>query len=349
MKIVVHRVCGVGDAVQITPLLQQIRLDYPQAEIIFITSQNATDVVKDAPFVDQVISQSQSSVTPSRSDPLLLKMWMEIRTLGPIDIFIHLGPRWLHSIGAYLVRAKIKAGLSTNVSWRPHPFHTALWFPNEPLLETRHASQVYLDLWTKITGFADRGLAASVPHLGIDPFCLSDLGLKPRFICLAPGAGNWLNPAPSKRWPTPHWRTLMELIITAGWQPVILGVFGDFPKDQLPSEALDLTGRLSLSETASALRQSHGFVGHDSGLFHLALGMSIPAVALFGPTRQDLTGPFRQPHAVVLRAEIPCAPCCRPACILPDAASQSWHGSPPCMIQIQPDRVWAAMQTFLKV
>lgn len=346
MRIAVHRVCGVGDAVQITPLFQQIRLDYPKAEIIFITSQNAASVVRGAPFVDRVVSQSTEIVTPSRMDPFLWRMWAEIRNLGPLDIFIHLGPRWLHSIGAWWVKSKCKAGLSTNLSWRPHPFHTALWFPNDPLLETRHASQVYLDLWTKTTGFPDRGLAASLPHLGNSELGSVAIRLKPRYLCLAPGAGNWLNPAPSKRWPSPHWRALMDSMISADLQPVVVGVAGDYPSDQLPSEAMDLTGTLSISETATVLRHSTGFVGHDSGLFHLALGMAIPSVAFFGPTRPDLTGPFRQSHSLVLLADLPCAPCCRPACVLADAQAQSWHGSPPCMTQIQPEVAWAKIQKF---
>ena len=350
MRIVVHRICGVGDAVQITPLLQQIRLDCPEAEILFMTSQNAADVVRGAAFVDRVIGMSLASVTPSRTNPFLWHMWTQIAAQTPLDMLITLDARWVNTIGAWAVPARQRAGLSTNKKWRPHPFHDVLWFPQNPLNETRHASQVFLDLWTRATGHDDRGLAAALPHLGHDdPHARwgSDQ-LSSRYLCLAPGAGNWLNPANYKRWPAPHWRRLMDLAAQAGWQSVVLGTAGDFPAELLPAGALDLTGRTTLAESASLLRRSGGFIGHDSGLFHLALGLDVSAAAFFGPTRADLTGPFRKPRSKVLRApDVTCAPCCHAHCILPDAAAQAWHGAPPCMAQIQPDQAWAEIQDFL--
>ncbi|GEP44585.1 glycosyltransferase family 9 protein [Brevifollis gellanilyticus] len=349
MKIVVHRICGVGDAVQITPLLQQMRLDCPDAEITFMTSQNAADVVRGAPYVDHVVAMPLASVTPGRGNPFLWHMWSQIAAQGPMDLLVTLDSRWVHSVGAWTVRARRRVGLSTGKKWRPHPFHDVLGYPENPQHETRHASQVFLELWTKATAHADRGLSASLPHLGLgDPHARWDGALATRYLCLAPGAGNWLNPADYKRWPAPHWQRLMTLAAEAGWQTVVLGTAGDFPPELLPEGALDLTGRTTLAETASLLRRSGGFIGHDSGLFHLALGLDVPAAAFFGPTRSDLTGPFRKPRSRVLRAaDVPCAPCCHAHCILPDAAARAWHGAPPCMARIQPDQAWTEIQGFL--
>jgi ADP-heptose:LPS heptosyltransferase len=350
MRILVHRICGVGDVVQITPLLQQIRLDCPAAEILFMTSQNAADLLVGAPYLDRVISMSLESVTPRRANLFLWQMWHQIRTQAPLDMLVTLDARWLNTLGAVAVPARKKIGLSTHKKWRPHPFDEVLYFPANPQEETRHASQVFLDLWTKGTGHKDRGLSAALPHLGQDD-PQARLGieqLSKRYLCIAPGAGNWLNPANYKRWPAPHWRQLMDHAAKAGWQVVVLGTAGDFPSDRLPAGALDLTGRTTLAETASLIRHSGGFIGHDSGLFHLALGLHVPAVAFFGPTRADLTGPFRKPNSRVLRAtSVTCAPCCHADCILPDAAAQAWHGAPPCMAQIRPDEAWTEIEEFL--
>ncbi|MBW2622769.1 MAG: glycosyltransferase family 9 protein, partial [Deltaproteobacteria bacterium] len=52
----------------------------------------------------------------------------------------------------------------------------------------------------------------------------------------------------------------------------------------MKSPALDLTGRLSLSELAVLASVSRLFIGHSTGPMHLAAAAGIPVVALFGPT-----------------------------------------------------------------
>lgn len=349
MKIVVHRICGIGDAVQITPLLQQMRLDCPEAEITFMTSENAADVVRGAPYVDNVISMPSASCMHTRGNPLLWHMWTQIAAQAPMDLLLTLDSHWRNSVGAYAVPAKRRAGLSTGARWRPHPFHQVLLFPSDPMLETRHASEVFLQLWTLATGHPDRGLSAALPHLGVEhPRSRWGAQLSPRYLCMAPGAGNQWSLAPNKRWPALYWQRLMSLATSGGWQCVVLGTQGDFPPELLLPGVLDMLGRTTLPETAALLRHSGGFIGHDSGLFHLSLGLDVPSAAFFGPTRADLTGPFRKPRSKVLRvADMACAPCCHTHCILPDSAARAWHGAPPCMTGMQPEQAWAEIQDFL--
>ncbi len=346
-KIGVHRICGIGDAVQITPLLRQIRMDRPDAEITCLVSDNAADVLGGSPWIDRLVPLAKRSVTPGRWNPLLLQMWQKVAREGPFDLFLHLGPRWLHAVGAFLVPAQRRAGLATNSKWRPQPFETTLSFPTNPLEETRHASQVYLDLWTATTGFQDRGFCASLPQLGQRKVA-ADLGITGPFICMAPGAGNWLNPATNKRWPARHWQRLMEMAIQEGLRVAVIGTPGDISDQHLPKGVHSLLGKISLDETASVLRESLGFVGHDSGLFHLALGLGVPAAAFFGPTREDLTGPFRNPRSLVIKTNLPCVPCCNQNCQLAGAEALSMEGRPPCMHLMSPQSVWSLLHPFFK-
>lgn len=344
-RIAVHRICGVGDAVQLTPLLRQIRMDYPAARITCFISENAAEVLQGAPWIDELVSLSKTSVTPTLSNPALCRMWHTIATQGSYDLFLHLGSRWLHSLGAYFVRSRRRAGLATNATGRPHPFDTVALLPSEPRLDTVHASKRYLDLWTQTTGMPDRGFGCSLEHLGQLPLA-QEFGIRSRYLCIAPGAGNWLNPGNNKRWPASHWQHLISLAQAAGFAVIVLGTEGDFAAEKLPAGAVSLAGKTSIDQTASLIRHSSGFVGHDSGLFHMALGLDVPAAAFFGPTREDLTGPFRQPQSLILRTPIACAPCCRPACELPDASSRAVEGSPPCMNEITPAAAWGRLQSF---
>lgn len=50
-----------------------------------------------------------------------------------------------------------------------------------------------------------------------------------------------------------------------------------------PGPALNFCGRLSVRESAAAMRRAKFFVGHDCGPMHLAAAVGIPCVAMFGP------------------------------------------------------------------
>ena len=56
----------------------------------------------------------------------------------------------------------------------------------------------------------------------------------------------------------------------------------------------------SLVETAYALRQCRLFVGHDSGMTHLAAALGVRCVVLWGETNRDVWRP-PQDHVTVLK------------------------------------------------
>ncbi|MEC4668386.1 MAG: glycosyltransferase family 9 protein [Nitrospirota bacterium] len=57
--------------------------------------------------------------------------------------------------------------------------------------------------------------------------------------------------------------------------------------------------RATLLDTAAALAHARLFIGHDSGLTHLAAALHVPTVALFGPTKIQRWAP-RGSHVIVL-------------------------------------------------
>ena len=67
---------------------------------------------------------------------------------------------------------------------------------------------------------------------------------------------------------------------------------------------------IDLPEMARVLRQTDVFLGHDSGITHLAATLGVPTVALFGPTDPQRWSP-KVDHVVVIQA---------PAC-----KCQVWH------------------------
>jgi heptosyltransferase-3 len=56
----------------------------------------------------------------------------------------------------------------------------------------------------------------------------------------------------------------------------------------------------SVTILAGILAQAQGFIGHDSGVTHLAALLGVPTVAMFGPTDEQRWAP-RGPHVTVVR------------------------------------------------
>lgn len=65
-------------------------------------------------------------------------------------------------------------------------------------------------------------------------------------------------------------------------------------------DAIDLTGRLELSQVAACLARCQLFIGNDSGLMHLAAASGTPTLGLFGPTPAAEYAPAGRQAAAVL-------------------------------------------------
>jgi ADP-heptose:LPS heptosyltransferase len=86
----------------------------------------------------------------------------------------------------------------------------------------------------------------------------------------------------------------------------------------VPQGLINLVGRLSLSQLPSLLRRMHLLIGNDSAPIHLAAGVGIPVVAIFGPTHPKATGPYPLGKHVIVRTELPCSPCGARTCRNPN-------------------------------
>jgi heptosyltransferase-2 len=77
-----------------------------------------------------------------------------------------------------------------------------------------------------------------------------------------------------------------------------------------PDRIHDLSGRLSLLETAAAMEHCRALIANDSGLMHMATAVRRPVVALFGSTVREFGFyPYNSPAVILEVDELPCRPC----------------------------------------
>ena len=112
-------------------------------------------------------------------------------------------------------------------------------------------------------------------------------------VVFCPGAGGR-----EKRWPLECWERLLEAFLTRSSKRVILlagpAEEGE-PLERLSENREDrvtLARNLSLDDLPDLLSRVEAYVGHDSGVTHLAAMMGVATLALFGPTDPRRWGPL---------------------------------------------------------
>lgn len=91
----------------------------------------------------------------------------------------------------------------------------------------------------------------------------------------------------------------------------------------------------SITMLAAILAQAQGYIGHDSGVTHLAALLGVPTVAMFGPTDEQRWAP-RGVHVTVVRGE-------RCTCVNWDAVRACTEKS---CLKVRPDEVFEALDVI---
>ena len=122
-----------------------------------------------------------------------------------------------------------------------------------------------------------------------------------RWIAIHPGSGS-----PRKNWPESSWAELLKELLEKTSDNLLL-VGGEAEEGRLkrlaqtlPANRVRLADNIPLTELAQQLRCGSLFVGHDSGITHLAAALGLPVVALWGESNAQVWHPASQ-KAVLLR------------------------------------------------
>ncbi len=150
-------------------------------------------------------------------------------------------------------------------------------------------------------GHASKQLAKGLEKLAM--FLADDLFQRPLFpsstersgkIVIHPGSGSV-----KKNWPLEHWLRLADELP----DHEIVFITGEAEE----ARGVKITQHtnwhsLPLSELANRLTTCTAFLGHDSGISHLAAACGVPSLLLFGPTDPAVWAP-PQPWVQVLRED----------------------------------------------
>ncbi len=145
-----------------------------------------------------------------------------------------------------------------------------------------------------------------------------------------------------KRWETKRFVSLVARLTSQGKTVVIVGGTEDIPIGEEIAKVggVNLAGRTSLAETAAVIARADVLVSGDSGVLHLAAGLGVPTVALFGPSSIAKWSPRGSSDRVV-SAQSACSPCSRYGTI------PSCPYNVRCMADITLDEVIMAIESVI--
>jgi len=128
-----------------------------------------------------------------------------------------------------------------------------------------------------------------------------DVGVMNRQLAVHPGSGS-----ERKNWPIANWTELLQqLIATTDFNLLLVGGEAEGGRlerlaSQLAATRLRLARSLPLVELAGQLTSCAAFIGHDSGISHLAAAVGLPGLILWGDTPEAVWRPPSE-RVIVLR------------------------------------------------
>ena len=272
MKILVLRGGALGDLILVLPLLREIRKNYPKAEIelwgVFPQARLAMPE-----FVDRVERLDAAELSPlfvAGQMPGIVRHRLETFDLA---VSLLLDP-------AGLIAQNLAAGVRRVIggSRRLRPRVHAVW------------------QFAEVLGELGLTLGDPVPKLSVGP---RRKGWSRLGFHLGSGAAR-------KNWPVDRWIELTERLNDFFDDFLLVGgeadheLVGEFCA-RSRVRGLRILLDANLSRLAEGLNECRLFIGHDTGVTHLAAAVGTPTVALFGATDPDVWAPLGD-HVRVVRS-----------------------------------------------
>jgi len=309
---------AIGDVVRAFPLITQISEQYPNCKITWAVETPSVEIVKCHPKVSRIVEHKRKNGIFS-----YFKFIKELRAES-YDVSLDLQRHFKSGLTTALAHAETRIGFNKKNSREGNYL-----FQTDTIVPVEHFSdkvEQYMNFCEKL-GFAPREKRDHL--LESSEKEMLDLEDKIRSVTTEQGLEN----VPKEKralfligstWKTREWEgsyygKLTELLFEKYQiQSYLVGS----PKDQVLADEIiksskiplvNLIGKTSLREYKTLCALSALGVGSDSGPLHIASGVGLPVVTLWGPTSPTRSRPFNN-YENVLQSPIGCAGCYQRIC-----------------------------------
>lgn len=306
-SVLILKPCCLGDVLLTTPLVAAIRTHYPEATITYGVGQWSRPMIATSQHVDAIVT------LPDRWTPgALLAVARALRERAFDAVFVPDRSPTL-TLLAWLAGIPQRIGLDS----AGRGFAYTHRVPVSSIV--MHEADVYRQLAPavglpsaphRLFFFPSAEDAAQAEAL-VARYHITDRPL----IVLHPGGGQ--NPGMTlhrKRWLPQRWAAVADALIDQhAAQVLLVGGPGDqevvaIVAQAMRSEAIVLVQQWRWGVLGALLDRCDLFLGHDTGMMHLATAVGAPTVAVFGPSDPQIYGPYGPVSSYVWRPtpESPC-------------------------------------------
>ncbi len=293
-RFLVIRPGGIGDAALLAPTLTLLKKTFPTAHITVLAEQRNAGLFELLPEVDTLFLYDRPR-----------QLFSAIRYSYDVVIDTE---QW-HRLSAIVTRcisAPVTIGFNTNR--RRTMFTNSIAYSQE-----EYEVDSFMHLLAPFGGLPlDNPALAGEPFLQVPAFAeqralalLAPLRSKV-FITIFPGAS-----ITERRWGGERFRQVANCLCERGYGVVVVGGKEDVicgKEITVGNSGITIAGVTTLAETAAVIQKSSVLLSGDSGILHIAVGLGVPTVSLFGSGRAAKWAPQGVRHRVINK-QLPCAPC----------------------------------------
>lgn len=248
---------ALGDLIQATGVMKDVRNQYKGAEISLLTSERYISLMGACPFIDHIIIDNRDSI---------------------FNLMAFL------KLGKLLTGSQFDLVIDLQNSDRTR-FYQYWWFsktqwigrkPNE--IEPTSGLNGLIDLMNQ------HGIATTFARkpdltwlIGDTESLLQKLNLKTPYVVIIPGSSA---KHPEKRWP--FYAQLAQLLLNDGLD--VVAILGPDENDLIGTLPCKILQDLDWRALATVLNSALYVVGNDTGPSHIASHVGAKGVAIFGPT-----------------------------------------------------------------
>ena len=289
----------MGDVIHNLPIITDILMELPDAQIDWVIEESFTDLLKLNPQINSVIP---IAIRRWRKHLFNKSTWQEIEQFKnrlqahQYDYIIDTQSLLKSAFISCLAKGKrYGQGPRTAREW------LAGFFYNRRFSVSR--AQHAVDQNRKLTALAlNYRVPTNAPDYGLprtDLIKKTDVQLPEKYVMVFHATSR-----DSKLWPMAHWVSLGLLLSKQGMKLCL-----PWASETEKSRAKIIAGhvpqalvlpKLSLTELAHITAGAQAAVGVDTGLVHLAVAMDVPSIAIYTDTDPDLNGAYGGPNALAI-------------------------------------------------
>lgn len=297
-KILIIKPRGIGDLILSTIVLKNLKTEFPDCEIHYLTESFAAPILKHNPLITKIFEFKKSLFEN-------LKLIHQLRKERYDIIFdFYSNPRTAQF--TFLTKAKIKVGYDKR--GRRYAYHLKVKL-TDPNLHSALAHLEFLKLLKIKTEYKELVYQITDEEKKFAEDYFQKNKISENCIGIIPGGG-WS----SKRCEPEKFAEICNLIHQK-YDSQFLILYGDEDETdartihKLTSAFSHLAPKTTIREMVALISKCKLVVANDSGPMHLSAAIGIPTIGIFGPTNPYAHGPFGQNCFWVRNENLDCIQC----------------------------------------